>query len=188
MHFRARRRVGDSVGGNANERFTSEFALRYALLVRRLLLVLLIAGCSQKAPVEPWEGPVATGDEVAIPALGISLSVPPGTETQFVGDGATFYVSPEARAARSFSIGAGDPALVHDGAATRHEKVLKGGNRIRYELRTANEGSGGPESYLDGVIVVGQDVFAVHCHDQAPEMGTPDAQWCLQWLATARPQ
>lgn len=157
---------------------------------RTLLLLVLVAGCSQsQKPVEPWEGPVATGDEVDVPGLGISLSVPPGTETQYVGSGATFYVSPDARAARSFSIGDGDPALVHEGPATRHEKVLKGGNRIRYELRSSSEGSGGPESFLDGVIVVGQDVFAVHCHDQASEMGAaPDAQWCLQWLATARPQ
>lgn len=151
-----------------------------------LLLLPLIAGCSRKA-VGPWEGPVATGDDVAIPALGITLSVPPGTETQFVGAGATFYVSPGTRAARSFSIGSGDPAILHDGPATRHEKVLEGGNRVRYELRSANEGSGGPESFLDGVIVVGQDVFAVHCHDQS-DAGAPDAQWCLQWLATARPQ
>ena len=154
---------------------------------RGLLLLFLLAGCSQKA-VEPWEGPVATGDEVDVPPLGISLKVPPGTETHFVGAGATFYVSPGERAARSFSVGQGDPALVHEGAATRHEKVLPGGNRVRYELRTANEGSGGPEAFLDGVIVVGQDVFAIHCHDQAAEMATPDATWCLQWLATARPK
>ena len=91
------------------------------------------------------------------------------------------------RAARSFSLEDGEPALVHsEPAISRQEKVLAGGNRIRYELRNSDGGSGGAEAYLDGALVVGQLVLAVHCHDQAEEPAKPSAEWCLEWLATVR--
>lgn len=157
----------------------------------RLFAVLLLAsaGCSPKA-AEPWAGPTAgTGptEYIDVPSLGVTLQVPAGTDTVHVGAGATFYVNPGARAARSFSLEEGEPALVHGEPATsRQEKKLPGGGRIRYELRTSDGGSGGAEAYLDGALVVDQRVLAVHCHDQAEEPATPSAEWCLEWLATVR--
>lgn len=154
-----------------------------------LLLALASAGCSPKA-AEPWAGPKpAAGptEDVAIPSLGITLQVPAGTDVVHVGAGATFYVNPGARAARAFSLEDGEPALVHgEPAVARHEKKLPGGSRIRYELRVSTGASGGPEAFLDGALVVGQQVLAVHCHDQAEEPATPSAEWCLEWLATVR--
>lgn len=151
--------------------------------------MLLVAACTPK-PTEPWSGPTSgdgATEEIAVPSLGVTIRVPTGTEVTHLGGGATFHVAPGSRVDRSFSLGTGEPALVHGEAATsRQEKKLAGGNLIRYELRTAEGGSGGAEEYLDGAIVVGQDVFAVHCHDQAEEPGKPSAEWCLQWLATAR--
>ena len=158
---------------------------------RLLLCALLLAAaaCTAPKPTEPWTGPTSgegPTEEVSIPSLGVTIRVPAGTEVVHLAGGATFYVTPHARAGRSFSLGTGEPALVHGEAATsRQEKKLAGGNRIRYELRTSHEGSGGAEEFLDGAIVVGQDVFAVHCHDQSETQ--PHAEWCLEWLATARP-
>lgn len=160
---------------------------------RHLLLFLLgIAGLACKTrPTEPWAGPTSGSgptEEVAIPSLAVSIRVPAGTEVEHVAGGATFYVTPGSRAARSFSLGEGEPELVHEQAATtRQEKKLPGGNLIRYELRTAEGGSGGAEAFLDGAIVVGQHVLAVHCHDQAEPPATPAGDWCLEWLATAEP-
>lgn len=171
---------------------------RYAPRVRPALLLLCLvaaSGCStsakQQPKDEPWSGPVAPSgptEEVAVPSLGITLVVPAGTQVEHVGAGATFFVEPDTRRARSFSIEQGMPALVHPGPANqRRERTLKkNGALIRYEVRLADEGSGGAEAFLDGVIVVDQDIFAVHCHDQAEAPAEPQAEWCFEWLATAK--
>jgi len=154
-----------------------------------LLAFAVLAGCSPK-PVEPWSGPTsATGstEHVAIPSLAVTLQVPAGTDTVHVGAGATFYVEPDTRRARSFSLEDGEPAVVHtEPADSRQEKRLPGGAKIRYELRSFEGGSGGAESFLDGAMVVDQQVLAVHCHDQAEAPAKPSAEWCLEWLATVR--
>lgn len=161
-----------------------------AMRTHLLLLLLLASACTATKPTEPWTGPTSgegPTEEVAVPSLGITIRVPSGTDVAHLGSGATFYVAPGSRSGRSFSLEMGEPAVVHGEAATsRQEKKLPGGNLIRYEIRSADGGSGGAEEFLDGAIVVGQDVFAVHCHDQAEEPAKPSAAWCLEWLATAR--
>lgn len=153
-------------------------------------LLLLVSACSSKTN-EPWAGPSTATDgateNIAIPSLDITLDVPVGTETVHVGAGATFYVNPGHRRVRSFSVGDGEPALVHpEPAISRQEKKLPGGALIRYELRASEGGSGGAEAYLDGAMVVGQQVLAVHCHDQQEWPTAASAEWCLEWLATIR--
>ena len=165
-----------------------------ALLATALLVAAAVAGaCSRRAAeraAEPWEGPTGPSgptEAVSIPSLGVTLRVPSGTEVEHVGGGAAFYTQPGARNPRSFSLGFGQPALVHEGPETkRQERTLPGGALIRYTLREATEGSGGTESFLDGAMVVGQQVLAVHCHDQAEAPAKPSAEWCLEWLATVR--
>lgn len=166
----------------------------YAPRVRRipltLLTLLVAAACAKRASDEPWSPTAPTGPtaEVAVPSLGLTLVVPAGTQVEHLGAGATFFVEPDTRRARSFSIEQGMPALVHPGPAAERREVTLGKNRatVRYEVRLATEGSGGTEAFLDGVIVVDQDVFAVHCHDQAEPPDQPAPDWCFQWLQTAR--
>lgn len=45
-----------------------------------------------------------------------------------------------------------------------------------------NEGSGGPEQTLEGILEVHQKFYRVLCYAQSDEWTIPDATFCISWL------
>lgn len=135
------------------------------------LLAALIAACT--APTTPRE-------RVAIAALRCSLDVPAGTAVALADDGATFTTRPGARVPRQFSVHA------RPSAPGESRRTLAADVAIAYTLRTADGGSGGAESVLEGRLQAGARSFAVTCNDQAEAPLEADATWCFVWLATLR--
>jgi hypothetical protein len=141
-----------------------------------LATAMIVAGCAPDSGV--------AAEPVAIPGLRCALDVPAGTAVALADDGATFTTRPGTRVPRTFSVHARPPG--EPGELGEQRRVLAAGVTIAYTLQTDEGGSGGEESVLDGVLVVGERSFAVRCDDQSEPPGEPDATWCLAWLATLR--
>lgn len=138
-----------------------------------LLAALTLCACAPAGP--PTE-------RVAIPALHCTLEVPVGTAVTLTDDGASLTTRPGARAPRTFTIHARPP-----GEPGQLQRTLAADVSITYSLRADPGGSGGEESLLSGALKLGDRTFAVECHDQGERPDTPNATWCLPWLATLQP-
>lgn len=159
-----------------------------------LLVPLMLAGCAgsrERAPAGDLpslaDALAGEGMRVEIPALGLTLDVPPGSEVVHAAGGVTVYTQPDQRVSRGFAIEEWPPPTVHpETPAPAVTRKLPGGATLEYIVRTSDGGSGGSEAFLTGQLLVGGLPFAVHCHDQAEASAQLDPTWCLEHLATVR--
>ena len=148
-----------------------------------LAVMLLMASCRKGASTAD-AGPTGTGARTLLPALGVSVVLPPGVQSTQRDGSVVILIRPDARYSPVLELGRAPPELAAGAGKVR--RTLRNGAEVSFETRRyEGEGSGGPSAELAGVVRVGRVVMRVRCADQA-DQDPPEATWCLPLLETLR--
>lgn len=142
------------------------------------VVLACVAGCNKIGP--PQAG--TPSGPMSIPAIGLTIDLPPGFAVRQTAKGAAFVESGATRwGARTFSIEAGTGP-----GSTIDARRLTIGGVVDYNCLDRIEGRA-VETTLDGTLQFGGRSLHVTCSSWSENEGFEGHDcWCLPWLATLR--